>query len=569
MTAPAAWRRGAVALATVAAGVSVLVLAILPGPALAGGAPMGLQRLLTLSGGVALLVVAWGLWRGKRRAFGLLAAALLGALALRSADGAGLVELGVGLGLAALLLTNRRAFPCGGAARAGHAAGAVLMASAGAAFALATALLSRGPTEMATALAHALGWLLAGNWWLRSDSLPLIALDVLIVLAVAAGALLLRSLMRPAVAAEGHTPAEHARAAALVAEHGYDSLAPFALREDKAFHFAHGGMLAYRTLNETAVVSGDPIGPPGAGPAILASFERFAAEQGWEVVLTAASERDLAGFRALGHRVIRIGSEAVVDPGGFSLEGRAIRKVRQSVARLERLGWAVELVEAADLTAEQAAGVGAVEDAWRAAQPRLYGFAMTLGRLWGAEEDGHGLYVLGRDESGTLRSFLRFARYRQGLSLDVMRRSGETPNGLNESLVVAALGYAREREMSEVSLNFAGFAHVMAAEAALGRRQRLLRWVLTRMHGRFQLERLVRFNDKFNPVWRPRHLVYRGGPGLPLGALRVLQAEAYVRPPRSRPLTARWTPVRQPALADSVERRSAASGLERSPEVAA
>ena len=98
-------------------------------------------------------------------------------------------------------------------------------------------------------------------------------------------------------------------------------------------------------------------------------------------------------------------------------------------------------------------------------------------------------------------------------------------------MVVAAIERARELRMSSVSLNFAGFAHVMAADAALSRSQRLLRACLHLLHGRFQLERLVRFNAKFFPRWQPRYLVYDGLTYLPLSALRVLQAEAYLPAP--------------------------------------
>jgi lysyl-tRNA synthetase class 2 len=92
-----------------------------------------------------------------------------------------------------------------------------------------------------------------------------------ILLALAAGALagLLRALLAPVRACAGHDAAEHERMAALVATHGEDSIAPFALRTDKSFHFSGGGALAYRALGGIAVVAGDPIGPPGSANATL------------------------------------------------------------------------------------------------------------------------------------------------------------------------------------------------------------------------------------------------------------------------------------------------------------
>ena len=184
---------------------------------------------------------------------------------------------------------------------------------------------------------------------------------------------------------------------------------------------------------------------------------------------------------------------------------------------------------------------------------------MTLGRLWGADEDADGLYVLARNADGDPRAFLHFVRYRGGLSLDVMRRLGDEPNGLNEAMVVAALEQARAEGLHEVSLNFAGAAHLMARDGARTVRRRLACAGLRAVHGRFQLERLVRFNEKFHPAWRGRYLVYAGRRRAPFAALRVLQAEGYVRPPARRPLTAGWRPRPRPATQTMTVVRSAAS----------
>ncbi len=512
-------------------------LAVDPASALAPG------HVLAAVAGAGLLVLAGGLVRGKRRAAELAAAALAAAAILPILDGGGGSATALAAGLAGLMWATRGVFARGGGATVRRAGPAAIVAAI-ATYAVAVAALASGPTvTVGAAAVRGTSWLLGGTWWLRSDDPVSITLDALFVATIAASAWLFRALLRPAPAAEGHTPAEHWRAVDIVGAHAGDSLDPFALREDKAFHFAAGGMLAYRTLQETAVVAGDPIGPPGTASAILASFQRFAVDRGWDVVLTGASSRHLADYRAMGLRALCIGEEAVVDPRTFSLEGRAIRKVRQSVARVAREGWAVEVVDGDGLDARTVGELEDLELTWRASQRRLYGFAMTLGRLLGAEEQGAGVYVLARDPAGRLRAFIRFATYPAGLSLDVMRRPSDAPNGLMEALVVAALVQARERGCTEVSLNFAGFAHVMAARPALTRGQRTLRWLLSRAHGRFQLERLVRFNEKFQPAWRPRYLVHRSALGLPLAGLRVLQAEAYLRPPRSRPLSARWRPA--------------------------
>ncbi len=556
-----AWRRHAAALVTALAGLLTIAAQTSSEDIhdVAGSAfslPFG--RLLGVAGGLWLLALAWGMFDGKRRAADAAIALLCALGVLRWLRGLGVLDGALDVGAAALLAFSRDAFPRGGSPRAGRLSGSLALAAGAAAYALHVAdqLQVRGATDVdravslaSPALHHAHHALASSAWWLAPDGALPIALDLLVALGVVSACLCLRALLRPSAAAEGHGEADHRRAAAIVAAHGRDSLDPFALREDKSFHFAAGGFLAYRTLRETAVIAGDPIGPAGSAPTILSDFVRVADARGWSVVVTGASETMAHATAPLGLRALHIGNEAVVDPRSFSLEGRAIRKVRQSVHRLERHGWRVDLVAGGELTPALVAELDEVERRWRAGRRRLHGFAMTLGRLWGAEEDGRSLYVMARDRAGRVRSFVRFAILADGLSLDVMRRFGDEPNGVAEALVVAAIEHARAAGRAQVSLSFAGFAHVMAAEAALSRGQRALRWLLRRAHGRFQLERLVRFNAKFGPAWRPRYLLYQRRAQLPLAALRVLQAEAYVAGPRPRPLRSRWQPALGPATA--------------------
>jgi lysyl-tRNA synthetase class 2 len=521
-----------------------LLLAVEPGPVI------GLQHVIATLGGIGLVYVGWGIVRGRRRAANVAIVVLLVLAFVHAAKGLDYEESIVALAMAAVLAAIRRSCTRGGSPGRGLLAGAVAIGAVAAAYTIeiATLLAADRAHTVGAALTGAASALGHGAWWLHSGEPVAVVLDVLILIALAASAVMLRRLLRPAVASAGHSADAHRRAAAIVARHGCDSLDPFALREEKTFFFSRGGLVAYRTLRGTAVVSGDPIGPPGAGPRIVADFLEFAAARGWDVVITAVSERFLSDYRALGLRTVCIGEEAVVDPAGFSLEGRAIRKVRQSVTRAERMGWTLEVVAGLRPDDVLAQELAAVEMRWRATQDRLHGFAMSLGRLWGAPEDSTAVYALGRAPGGELHTFVRFARCANMLSLDVMRRSGDEPNGLNEALIARTLEWAREHGVAEVSLNFAGFAHMFGPGGRSSRRHRVARRALALVHGRFQLERLKLFNDKFGPTWRRRFLVYGARTHLPLAALRVLQAESYIRPPRGRSRPRRWQPL--PDLAD-------------------
>src|SRR5436190_7722652 len=344
-----------------------LLMAVEPGPI------MALGHVLATLGGLALVYVGWGILRGRRRAVNVAIVVLAALALLHAAKGLDYEESALALTLAALLYAARHACTRGGAPGRSVIAGTIALGAVALGYTMNVAVLLATGHEhgLGSAIRDATGVVDRGAWWLSSGEPTAIALDALLVIALGAGAVFLHTLLRPAQAATGHSAADHVRAAQIVNRHGRDSLDPFALREEKTFFFARGGLLAYRTLRGTAVVSGDPIGPAGSGRGIVADFLAFAETKGWEVVITAASDRLLDDYAGLGLRTMCIGEEAVVDPAQFSLEGRAIRKVRQSVTRAERQGWTLDVVAGLEPDSVLAHELATVESAWRAGRDRL------------------------------------------------------------------------------------------------------------------------------------------------------------------------------------------------------
>lgn len=321
-------------------------------------------------------------------------------------------------------------------------------------------------------------------------------------------------------------------AAALVREHGSDTLAYFKLRRDKHYLFSddRSAFLGYRVESGVLLISGEPVGPPEALPELLACVATFAERRGLRIAAIGVGGRLRASFEALGLRAFYIGDEAIVETASFSLEGRAIRKVRQSVSRLVKAGFRAELVP---LSAVDGAGVAELEevsDAWRGEREER-GFSMALDQLR-VDEHADTLVLVARDGGDAVRGFLHFVPTygRQAVSLSLMRRDPRTPNGLTEFMVAEAIDALRGRGVEEVSLNFAAFARILhspsgRAERALGR---LLGWA----DAYFQIESLYRFNAKFFPRWEPRYLMYESSLALPRVALATLWVEGQLPKPR-------------------------------------
>jgi lysyl-tRNA synthetase class 2 len=484
--------------------------------------------------GGALLALTPGLWRGTRTAVSLTVVGLVALAALNAGHGR-FGDASVEAGMAFLLMLGRGAFRLGCSNRpAPVVAGAALVAWGLAAGAVLSAPAVRHTAgHVLTGVLHhpaghaltaASGPRLSGDW----DAL----IDALIAGAVVISVLALRSLVRPAPARDDHADHEYRAAREIVNAHGSDSLSPFVLRPDKALAFAAGGVLAYRVVGGTAVISADPVAPPGAAAEVLAAFQDRARRCGWQVALWGAAETHLADYRRLGLHSVCVGEEAFVDPRTFTLEGRAVRKLRQSVHRVERRGWEITARDGREIDAWLETEIDLLSARWRDDHPRVHGFAMGMGSFT-AELRPDDLYVLARSPAGELGGVMRFVTCGENLSLDTMQRVGDTPNGLNEALVARALAVARERGVAEVSLNYAGLAHLVRGEPSRSRVTRALtRLALGPLHRRFQMDRLVRFNEKFSPQWRPRYLVYESRAGLPCAIVRVLQVEGYLPLPR-------------------------------------
>lgn len=498
----------------------------------------GVGALLVAPIGLGLLVIARGLARRKRRAWQLAVVMLGGSAALHLVHG---VHYGAAASalVALALVARRQDFHVRGdpGADTRIVARTLLFAAAiygyGAAALWVNRLAADQPFSAGFALrettAALLGLTLRGSAHLAGDFGRWFPLSIL-GLGLTAAAIVLLGWLAPWRYRLRQDARERELARSLVAEWGVDTLAPFALRADKSYFFddEERAFLAYTVVGGVAIVSGDPVGAAAAFDGLVSRFITFAHARDWRIAILGASESWLDLYRAHGLQSLYHGDEAVVDTASFSLEGRQIRKVRQSVTRLRAAGYHVDVLRPREIGDTLRAELEAIARAWRGDQPEK-GFVMAIDALFRLEDE-EAVFVIGRAADGTPAGFLHFAVSRAGsaLSLSSMPRLRTTPNGFNEWLVCEAIAWAREHGFERVSLNFAPFAALLAPEAELSRTQHVQRRALLALKGHFQLDNLLLFNRKFLPGWERRFVVYEHRRDLPRVGLAALAAEAYL-----------------------------------------
>jgi len=446
-----------------------------------------------------------GLARRKQRAWWLAVAVVFASALAHLAKGLDVEEAAIHLILLGALLRARRQFVA-----PGDPATVLPLLQVGAALAICAPLLTFAIYE-------------TDRVWERVETGTLIA-----IAALAARGLWL--LLRP-VPVVPACAEDRARATELVQERGADSLAYFALRRDKSYFFSPSGtsFLAYRLVGGTALVAGDPIGDERERGELVQEFVRVAHTKGWRVAIAGASGDALPDYVGLGFKSLYLGDEAVIRPSEFSLDGRPIRKVRQSVSRLRKCGYTIRILSTADADDALRRELRAVSAEWRGNWPER-GFTMAMDALFRYPDT---VLVVAVAPGGSVGGFLQLvpSPASEGYSLASMRRRKETPNGLMEYLITEAVAWAREHNVTELSLNFAVLADFLRADDGAGAVSRAVRFILLKADRLFQVERLHSFNRKFFPNWRRRYFCFERWTDLPLAGLAYLHAESLLTPP--------------------------------------
>lgn len=289
--------------------------------------------------------------------------------------------------------------------------------------------------------------------------------------------------------------------------------AMLALTGDKRFLLSPSGdaFLMYQVHGASWIVMSDPVGPREQWPDLLWTIRARADAAQGRLLLYQISADALELAIELGLHIIKYGEEAVVDLRDFSLEGSAMRTVRQAERRATREGATFSIAPVGEIP-NILPELARVSDCWlHAKRQKEKGF--SLGRF---DRD----YVTRFDcalvrHHGDIVAFANIlaTANRAELSVDLMRHLETMPTGTMDFLFAHLMQWGKDNGFQRFSL---GLAPLSGIES----RRLSPHWAkaaaLIFSHGeRFYGFRGLRaYKEKFAPRWEPRYLAGPHGIGL-------------------------------------------------------
>jgi len=324
----------------------------------------------------------------------------------------------------------------------------------------------------------------------------------------------LRRLLMPARSPQARPCGEELEKARAIVAASPVTTASLALLGDKTLMFSESGdaMLMYAIEGRSWIAMGDPVGPERERSELAWRFrERCDEHDGWPVFYEVSRE-SLPLCIDLGLTLMKIGEEARVPLGKFSID-EASRGLRRTWKKLDSEGVAVEIAppeEVVRLMPE----LRAISDEWLGGK-NTREKRFSLGFFDERYLSGQHVAVVSSGGEPVAFANLWLGAGKHEASVDLMRHRDRAPQGVMDFLFLSLMKWCHDEGYEWFNLGMAPLAGLEGRELAPA-------WhrvgTLAYRHGEYfyNFQGLRAYKEKFDPVWEPMYLATPRGFALPV-----------------------------------------------------
>jgi len=290
--------------------------------------------------------------------------------------------------------------------------------------------------------------------------------------------------------------------------------AHLAMLGDKRFLLSASGkgFTMYGVQGRSWIAMSDPVAPEEEIDGMVWRFKELVDRNGGMPVFYQITTGHLPAYLDAGFSLAKLGEEAWVDLGKFTLEGGEGRRLRRAKAKAERSGATFEIVPAEKVEG-MLGELEAVSDAWLDEKGKNEkGFSLGF---WSPD------YVKRYDQAvirqnGRIVAFANIWRGagKKEYTVDLMRYLPDGPAGMMDLLFIGLLAQAKSEGYQWFNLGMAPLSGLPRHRLA-SLWSRIGAFVYRRGDRFYNFEGLRSYKDKFKPEWRPKYLAFPGGLALP------------------------------------------------------
>lgn len=289
-----------------------------------------------------------------------------------------------------------------------------------------------------------------------------------------------------------------------------DPDANFALVGDKSYLISTNmdAFIMYGHHGRSFIALGPPVGNSASADELIETFVSGTEDRYCRPAVYQVSGDDLGRFVDAGFVPSKLGEEAVVNLGTFSLEGPERRKLRQPYNRAMRYGLTLEIASPPH-SPELLSELKQISDQWLS-EKNMREKRFSLGRF--DEVYLQNFRIATARVGGNIVAFANVLETstKETATIDLMRHASSAPPGTMDFLFIALMLTLKNEKFREFSL---GMAPLTGLESSRHPKiwDRVARSI-SRFGGHFyNFEGLRAYKDKFEPEWRPKYLMTWGG----------------------------------------------------------
>ncbi|MBE4909011.1 DUF2156 domain-containing protein [Bacillus luteolus] len=289
-------------------------------------------------------------------------------------------------------------------------------------------------------------------------------------------------------------------------KHGGSHLSHLIYLQDKEVYWTTNQkvLIAYKRIANKLIVLGDPIGDPSFIGYGIREFDEYSRKRGLKPVYYQVNTQNLDYYKDMGYEFLKLGEEGLVNLNNFTLEGKKNGKLRTSMNKLTRSSFTFRVIHP-PYSNKLISDIKTISESWLG-NNKEKGFSVVS---FTEEYVSRFPLAILSDGQGNIVAFATLATdYKNSISIDLMRKTDDSPNGTMDVLFVHIFNWAKEHHYQFCSLGMAPLANVGTSCSSF-HFEKLLK--LAYLHGNslYKFKGLRAFKSKFACGWEPKYLAYK------------------------------------------------------------